>query len=188
VEAGESGAMRVDAGLVREQLVAGVLAAARPRADALPQRAREELRGALRKLRAEEAEPPFQAAELGDRAARLGYACRGVELERFEPARRPIEWLAEELRARDGLELALELAGTEPDGRPDPGEAASWRVPGPGGHVRHYLAVDGAAQLIASGGEDGGELPKGIELVELKGCWMLGFFLHCCREASGEPA
>jgi hypothetical protein len=58
-------------------------------------------------------------------------------------------WLAGRL-ALDGrgwseaaAALAIELAAAEPPARPDPDDprAVSWKVPGPGGHVRHYLAV-----------------------------------------------
>lgn len=169
--------MRVDARLVREQLVAAILQQALPRAAALAEPVTERLHEGVCRLA--DADDPLQ-----DAAASLGYACRELEVEMFEPARRRSEWL-EDLRGGDPLELAVELARSEPEQRPDPGQAPSWRVPGPGGHVRHYLALDGAAQLIASTTfpRPGSDAPA-----RLKPCWMLGFFLRCTDEAEGGPA
>jgi hypothetical protein len=133
-------------------------------------------------------EPPVEAALAlaGDdgeqRLARAGYLARVLELERFDRARQPMPWLAERLRV-DGTTwseaaatLAAELAETEPPERPDPGDdrAVSWKVPGPGGHVRHYLAVR------AAGGEGhGGTLPLGA-----KRAWSMGFLIACIEETA----
>ena len=98
--------------------------------------------------------------------ARLGWHARRVEVERFEPARAP--WPSE-------LLSNLELARGEPLARPDPGDpaAVSWRVPGPGGHVRHYVALrsigaspDAVADARAAGLTDP---------TVLKRVWLYGF-------------
>lgn len=114
--------------------------------------------------------------------ARMGYLARGVEIERFERAREPMPWLAD--RAALGRDanwseaaaaLAAELAAGEPPGRPDPDDdaAVTWKVPGPGGHVRHYLA------LRATSGDDGG-----LARLDGKRPWLIGFLLHCIEEAA----
>lgn len=125
-------------------------------------------------------------AELAREAAagrpleRAGYELRGVERRLFEPARRPMPGLAERLRERieggatraDAMAaISQELADAEPLERPDPEDdrAASWKVPGPGGHVRHYVALE----LVGSGAP------------ELKREVMRGYFLRCCEEALG---
>lgn len=132
---------------------------------------------------------------LARRLARLGYLARMVEQERFERAQAPSPELAAELRQRAATsgkgalgaaqELAGELARREPGERPDPDDerAASWRIPGPGGHVRHFLAAHSASvELDKHHRMD--ELPPGISrTAELKRFWMYGFFLHCCDEA-----
>ena len=109
--------------------------------------------------------------------ASIGWFARVAETARFAPAREPMPWLAERLAGRDAGDVAAELAAGEPLERPDPGHptSSSWLVPGPGGHVRHYLA------LLAAGDGDGERLPR-------KRAWMHGFYLRCCAEqASGEP-
>lgn len=114
--------------------------------------------------------------------ARAGYFARVSERELFEPARQPTPGLAEELRARAGgqspwpgavSELAALLAGREPLERPEPDDpdAFSWRVPGPGGHVRHYVAL----RLTGSGN------------ALLKRDFMLGFAVSCCEEVCSAP-
>jgi hypothetical protein len=96
-------------------------------------------------------------------AERLGYHARVVERERFAPAREPIGWLSDLLAGRDAATVAAELAAGEPEERPDPDSGvASWRVPGPGGHVRHYLA-------LRAGDKRG---------------WMRGYFERCCEDAA----
>jgi hypothetical protein len=108
--------------------------------------------------------------ELPDpRAASLGYLARAVELDRFEVARAPVPWLAQRLRDATPEALSAELAAEEPLGKPSPADAApSWRIPGPGGHVRHFLAL----QAVGDGPE------------EHKRSWYAGFFLRCCEDAS----
>ena len=118
------------------------------------------------------------------RLARAGYLARGAEVARFERARRPMPWLAERLAAERGDwgeasgALAAGLAATEPGERPDPGDerAASWKIPGPGGHVRHYLAVRAAEELGAPAGP------------EAKRAWLAGFLVHCIEEAEPPEA
>ncbi len=107
------------------------------------------------------------------RAARLGYVARIIEIERFEPARAPMPWLAERLGPdpRRSAELvSATLAEEEPLPKPNPADQPpSWLVPGPGGHVRHVLAL----RAIGDG-------PP-----ENKRSWMLGFFARCCEEVAG---
>ena len=100
------------------------------------------------------------------RAARAGWHARMVELDRFERAREPVD---EQL---GGPDACLALAGREPLERPQPGDpdAVTWRVPGPGGHVRHYLA----AHAVGDGS------------VELKRAWVFGFLLACAPLCDDE--
>jgi len=120
--------------------------------------------------------------------ARAGYLTRAVELSQFERAREPMPWLAEQLHARAieagswseaAAALATELAEAEPSERPEPGDhrAVSWKVPGPGGHVRHYLALRAAS--------DGGGDPQDPEG---KRSWLTGFLVHCIAEAAPPVA
>ncbi len=123
--------------------------------------------------------------------ARLGYASRLAETELFEPARQPMPWLGEMLEERIGsggrraeaiAGLSRELAAEEPDGKPDPPEG-SWRVPGPGGHVRHFLALAAADELAHQ--DTNGEPPIGGDLTpaEAKRCFLYGFYARACEEA-----
>lgn len=129
---------------------------------------REFLLERIDRIAAEGTELPAEvaaAAELlgGDAAAaRHGYHARVAETELFAAARTSAPGLAARLQRSTAAELAAELAAAEPDERPDPGAegAFSWEVPGPGGHVRHYLAV-------ASGD---------------KRAWLAGFYVRCCEE------
>lgn len=119
----------------------------------------------------------LDAAPASQSAARAGYFARITETELFEAAREPMPTLADELVASRGaaspwsetvIEIARTLAAREPLERPDPddADAGSWRVPGPGGHVRHYVAL----RLV----EDGE--------VALKRDFMYGFLVRCCEE------
>lgn len=109
------------------------------------------------------------------RVARLGYHARIIELERFEVARTPSPWLIEHLV--DGFEdsigeISMSLASAEPLGKSAPADGSpAWRIPGPGGHVRHFLAL----RAIGAG-------PP-----ELKRDWMFGFMLRCCEDAADAP-
>jgi hypothetical protein len=122
-----------------------------------------------------------QAAEMLERRpelARMGYIARVVESELFEPARSPMPGLRDLVSERLSrgaawpeavTTVAHELASLEPLDRPEPGDedAVSWRVPGPGGHVRHYVAL----RLI------------GEREAALKRDFMYGFLVRCCEEA-----
>jgi hypothetical protein len=168
---GGDGRIRVRTELVHEHLVGSLLAASRePLGDPPP----NELAEAAKEL-LDEHDPPTDrlAAEL----ARLGYAGRRVERERFEPARRGMPWLQALLASgTPPIDVARELALAEPAGRPDPeSRAASWRVPGPGGHVRHYLALASIDERAPDSND---------RVAALERCWFLGFFLRCCEEES----
>ena len=111
-------------------------------------------------------------ADLATRLARLGYLGREVELERFAPAREPAPWLAETDPA--------ELAAREPLDKPQPDDdnAATWRVPGPGGHVSHFVAMRAVARVVDEAG-GAAALPGGAESArELKRLWVYGFLLR----------
>ena len=129
-------------------------------------------------------------ATLSRRLARLGYLSRLVERERFDRARAPMPDLAERLGEHAGeaeedgegsaeaaVAVAGELARREPAELPQPDDerAASWRVPGPGGHVRHYLAVQAARLLAPDLPEDAG-----------KRAWLYGFFVRSLEERAEE--
>jgi hypothetical protein len=130
--------------------------------------------------------PGLPREALDSELAVLGYCARLAETELFEPARAPTPGLAQELEelsaADDWPEAASEvsrrLAAEEPAGRPNPGEGdvASWRVPGPGGHVRHYVAALAAERHMPD-----------ADPAESKRAFMYGFFLRCCEESRAEP-
>ncbi len=122
---------------------------------------------------------PVEAAlrALGeDGMARAGYLARAAEVARFERARAPMPWLADAVERAAGdwsaraVAVASELAEREPEDRPAPDDerAVTWRVPGPGGHVRHYVALSAA----------GAAMPR----AELKRRWVAGFLVHCVAE------
>ena len=128
-----------------------------------------------------EIEEALTATGGDQRLARLGYLARAIEVERFERAREAMPWLSDRLE-RERVEgatwssaagwVASALADAEPAERPDPGDAraVSWKVPGPGGHVRYYLAARAAS-------EHGGRLTA-----EAKRSWLAGFLVHCLEE------
>jgi hypothetical protein len=170
--------MRVRTELVLEQLVSRVL-------------------GRALELRSEpldsDAEQVLDAAPEPRELARLGYATRIAETEMFEPARQPMPWLAELLDERAVSvpraigELCQELAAGEPDERPEPG-SGSWRVPGPGGHVRHYLALAAADELRDGRGNGEPAIRRELSAGEAKRCFLYGFYARCCQEAREPPA
>jgi hypothetical protein len=111
----------------------------------------------------------------------LGYCARLAETDLFEPARAATPGLAEQFekleagtdRQAAALRVGRELAAAEPAGRPDPGDdVASWRVPGPGGHVRHYVALLAAERRAPDD-----------DLAQCKRAFMYGFFVRCCEES-----
>lgn len=169
---GAGGLMRVDAKLVREHLVRSLLEDARRLRSIEPHPAviDEPLADYLATL-TEGPEP-----ELAARVAALGYFARRVEMERFAPARAEMTWVAEHLvGGATAAQVVLGLALAEPEGRPEPTErSATWRVPGPGGHVRYYLGLESAAA------ESPGASPG--TAAALRRCWLLGFFARCLEE------
>ncbi len=126
---------------------------------------------------------------------RIGYLTRLVEADLFEPARQPMEGLGDELARRlsaadqwttAAAALSAELAGEEPLPKPDPADerATSWKVPGPGGHVRHYVVAAAIAEALSDDSNGQRPLPDAIDDAgELKRCWMYGFLVRCCEEA-----
>jgi hypothetical protein len=158
--------MRVRTELVLDQLVSRLIGRA------LDLRA-EPLEEETAKTLADGPEP----AEL----ARLGYLARQAETEMFERAREPMPWLEERLAGDEPRsEICRELAAEEPDGKPDPGEG-SWRVPGPGGHVRHFLSLAAADEVI-QGDSNGEPASRDLSAGEAKRCFLYGFYLRCCEE------
>jgi hypothetical protein len=113
--------------------------------------------------------------------ARLGRETRGAELDRFAVARdRPGEDLVASLTAGDlphAAGVCVELARAEPAARPEPADpnSVSWQIPGPGGHVRHYVALrcvgalPAAANVVRAAGV--------ADPAELKRAWLYGFLV-----------
>ena len=130
-----------------------------------------------------------------DRDLRVcGYIARMVEVDLFEPARGFADWVLERVEPheartgdRDEAVAALcgELAMAEPIGKPDPDDPAamSWRVPGPGGHVRHYVARRAIEELLRDREE-----PVEGDPADLKRAWVYGFFVRTCEEALPHDA
>jgi hypothetical protein len=169
------GVMRVKTELILEQLVSRVLGRALElRASGLPPEVNDVI----------EAGPePYGLV-------RLGYASRIAETEMFEPARKPMPWLSAMLAQQAGPgaeavpELCRELAAEEPDEKPDPGHG-SWRVPGPGGHVRHFLALAAADEVVHGDSNGNPAATREPSAGEAKRCFLYGFYVRCCEEASG---
>jgi len=114
--------------------------------------------------------PPVEAAlpaGPAGRVARAGWHARREEEARFERAREKDVLLEAML---GGIAACSALAAREPLERPQPEDrrAITWRVPGPGGHVRHYLAERAI-----------GELPVSERAPALKRDWVFGFLLAC---------
>ena len=121
---------------------------------------------------------------------RSGYFTRVIEVEIFEPAQRVADWIPEKLEERfaqtqDWLDaivgICKEIARAEPIEKPDPDDenAWSWQVPGPGGHVRHYLARRSIGEHLQRDPEQG----PVSNPAELKQPWIYGFFVRACEEA-----
>jgi hypothetical protein len=124
--------------------------------------------------RAEQKQRQGLGKDLAQPMEALGYCTRLAEAELFEPARSPTPGLAEQLADRLPSELGRELAAAEPPGRPDPSDdSPSWRVPGPGGHVRHYVAMRAHEQRSPDS-----------DPAESKRAFMYGFFVRCCEEVA----
>jgi hypothetical protein len=167
--------MRVQTELVLDQLVSRVL-------------------GRAVELRSQKLDP--ESEKVLDEApepkalARIGYTSRVAETEMFEPARGPMPWLAEMLEGRTAgapsrteaiADQCRELAAEEPERKPDLGEG-SWRVPGPGGHVRHFLALAAADELAHGEGNEDPEPKRELSSGEAKWCFLYGFYARCCEE------
>jgi hypothetical protein len=168
----DAGVMRVRTEIVLDQLVSRVLGRALElRSAGLSPEADELLR-----------EAPEPAG-----LARLGYASRLAETEMFEPARRPMPWLRKLLEERGAApgEISRELAAEEPDEKPDPGQG-SWRVPGPGGHVRHYLALAAADEVVHGGSNGKPSATRELSAGEAKRCFLYGFYARCCEETAAS--
>ncbi len=130
-----------------------------------------------------------------DRNLRVsGYLARLVEVELFEPAQGVAEWVPDRVRAHtedtEDVDQAVavlcgELARAEPIGKPSPDDPAamSWQVPGPGGHVRHFLARRAIEEVLR-----GRENPIEGDPADLKRAWMYGFFVRTCEEALADEA
>lgn len=123
-----------------------------------------------------------------------GYLTRVAEVDMFEPARRFADWVAEMLddhvARSDDVQAAIaalcgDLARAEPVGKPEPDDpdAFSWRVPGPGGHVRHYVARKAIEHSLRDRQE-----PIDGDPAELKRAWMYGFFVRTCEEVVEDDA
>lgn len=181
----EHGLFPVNAALVRETLVENLHAEVEKRRwEGAPARIRAVL----------EDEPGIETGcqnEALDRGLRLsGYLARIVEAEMFEPARQTADWIPEMLEerfadtgswARAVAEACVDLANSEPLAKPNPDDerARTWRVPGPGGHVRHFAA----SRAI---GEELSKVSATAEIgdpSELKRLWLYGFFVRACEEA-----
>jgi len=178
-----AGRIRVDTGLIMQTLVENAFALMEKRRAERPP---EDLVAVL--------EADQHLTDAGDPALdtdlrHAGYQARVVEAEMFEPARTPADWVQDMLSERFArtqswrqavAELSGELARSEPLERPSPDDEAamSWRVPGPGGHVRHYLVRRTIEDRLLDR-----EDPLPIDPAELKRPWMYGFFVRTCEEA-----
>jgi hypothetical protein len=175
------GVMRVRTELVLDQLVSRVL-------------------GRALELRAQsfdsESEHALERGPEPKELARVGYASRLAETEMFQPAREPMPWLADLIEARLSdtpsrseaiAAVSRDLSGEEPDAKPDLGEG-SWRVPGPGGHVRHFLVLAAADELMHGEGKGDPELKRELSAGEAKRCFLFGFYVRCCEESAGSAS
>lgn len=121
---------------------------------------------------------------------RAGYFTRVIEVEIFEPAQKVADWVPELLEERYAktsdwgqaiVSICTEIAKAEPIDMPDVDDenAWSWRVPGPGGHVRHFLARRSIGSHLQRDPEQG----PVDNPAELKQPWIYGFFVRTCQEA-----
>lgn len=130
-----------------------------------------------------------------DRTLRVcGYLARVVEVDLFEPAQSNAAWVGDKIaphRERTGdadeaiAALCGELAMAEPIDRPDPDDPAAmtWQVPGPGGHVRHYLARRTIEEVLRER-----EKPIEGDPADLKRAWVYGYLVRTCEEALPEES
>ena len=187
-----SGLFKVDSALVRDTMVEAIHEKVEARRREGPPESIQAV------LEAEGPQTGCEDAKLDKGLRYAGYLARVVEVEMFEPARRTAEWIPEMLqerltetgdRSRALIEACTDLANSEPLGKPahDDERARTWRIPGPGGHVRHYVS----SRAI---GEELGRVNAIAEIgdpSELKRLWLYGFFVRACEEAlppEGEAA
>ncbi len=178
------GVVAVDTGLVIQTLVERVVDRVEARREEGPPEAIAAVLDAMDAKLAGGEDPALLA---GLRHA--GYLCRVVEREFFEPANKTADWIPTMLAERFARTtswpeavagVCADLARSEPLGKPSPEDEAamSWRVPGPGGHVRHYVARRTIEEHLR-----GRDTPTVGEPAELKRPWMYGFFVRACEEA-----
>ncbi len=184
------GLVAVDAGLVGKTLVEAVLARVQELEAPTPS-----------PVAGEALDDPDLSLFTGDegrlemRLRRAGYLARVAEVALFDPAKQPASWLTRLLgeRLADGGDdapaltaVCAELARAEPVAKPHPDDpaAATWRIPGPGGHVRHYVARRTIEEEL-----QGRDRPLDGEPAELKIPWVYGFLVRACEELlPHEPA
>ena len=178
------GLLAVDTGLVIQTLVERVVDRVEARRDEDPP---EAIAAVLEAMDAELAGGEDPSLIAGLRHA--GYLCRVVEVEFFEPADNTADWIPDMLRERFARTTSWpeavagtcsDIARSEPLGKPSPDDEAamSWRVPGPGGHVRHYVARRTIEEQLRSR-----ESPTVGDPADLKRPWLYGFFVRACEEA-----
>lgn len=183
------GVIAVDAGLVGQTLVQAVFARVQELAAPTP---RDPIGPALDD--ADLALAAHDEARLEMQLRRAGYLARVVEADLFEPARQPATWLTARLQERHATagdwalavrDTCADLARAEPVAKPHPDDpaAATWRVPGPGGHVRHFLARRTIEELL-----QGRDRPVAGDPAELKIPWVYGFFVRACEEVLPHEA
>ena len=181
--------MPVQLEVIKEVLVDRILTAA---VELYPGNPQDDVR---RALEADVDLPVCDGRGLDMRMRRIGYLSRIVEADLFEPAREPMPGLAAQLTQRITaaedwsaavVALCEELAREEPLPKPRPEDlsATSWKVPGPGGHVRHYVVAAAIADALSSDMNGDAGLADGVDDAgELKRSWTFGFAVRCCEEA-----
>ena len=124
------------------------------------------------------------AVEVARTLARHGYQARVAETDLFEPARLPTPELAEIVEESGADAASHRLAAEEPLELPMPDAEGwtSWRVPGPGGHVRHFVATECIRRALG-----GRPAPDRLDGRALKRCWFYGFYVRCCEEVGSSP-
>ncbi len=183
------GFVAVDAGLVGKTLVEAVFNRVQERPAPAPARLVDEALNDPQLSFAADDE-----ARLEMKLRRAGYLARVVEAELFDPAKQPAGWLRPLMRehfVQTGdwtsaiAETCADLARVEPVGKPHPDDpaAATWRVPGPGGHVRHYVARRTIEEHL-----QGRDRPVDGDPADLKVPWCYGFFVRACEEVLPQDA
>jgi hypothetical protein len=179
-----SGLFQVDSALVRDTMVEGIHEKVEARRREGPPES------ILTVLEAAGPTTGNQDAKLDKGLRQAGYLARVAEAEMFEPARRPADWIPEMLKerltdtgdwSRAVIEACTDLANSEPLGKPSPDDerARTWRIPGPGGHVRHYTSSRAIGEELARVNA----IAEIGDPSELKRLWLYGFFVRACEEA-----